>query len=118
MTYIFNDKDIIKITITKKITISLKDKAKDKVKTKDKDKVKTKVSEAIGTPSRRIARLEIRDSISLLNSSLDALAKSYAVKTQKFFLTILLYVAICIMSVIHPINATLNLTLISQCMTV
>lgn len=64
MTYIFRDKAIIKMTISKDI----------ETKTSDK------VPKPLGT---RIAKLLICDSISLLNNSLDILAKSYMVETQK-----------------------------------
>jgi DNA polymerase type B, organellar and viral len=64
MTYVFRDKAIIKISITKE------------VETKTSDKV----PKPLGT---RIAKLVICDSISLLNNSLDGLAKSYMVETQK-----------------------------------
>ena len=64
MTYVFRDKSIIKMTISKQI----------ETKTNDK------IPKPLGT---RIAKLVICDSISLLNNSLDALAKNYMVETQK-----------------------------------
>ena len=63
MTYILRDKDIIKMRISKEVETVIKRKDKDK-----------------GT---RIAKLVICDSMALLNNSLEDLAKSYAVKTQK-----------------------------------
>ena len=68
MTYVFRDKAIIKMTITKE------------VETWTNHKEGHKDRKRIGT---RIAKLVICDSISLLNNSLDNLAKSYKVNTQK-----------------------------------
>lgn len=64
MTYVFRDKGIIKMTISKEV----------------ETRTNHKESKPLGT---RTAKLVICDSISLLNNSLDNLAKSYMVDSQK-----------------------------------
>lgn len=68
-TYIFRDKDIIKIRTSKEVDTIIKRKTKNN----DIDIIKGK----------RIAKLVVCDSMALLNNSLQDLAKSYQVKTQK-----------------------------------